>query len=113
MDLALLQKTHAAPRGLVGEAHMSDLSRSDQFLQGFQHLMDVVLPAIQDMGVVAPLSKVVGVPLRPMQLEEVDMIGAQTPQTALHGLDQGLLCKTVVADVLSVMSLAGNLGGQD
>src|SRR5690606_14403138 len=78
-----MQEAAGTPGGFVGQADMADLAGAHQvvqYLQGILYGSDLLLGVV----LVTELAEEVGVPVRPVQLIEVDMFGLQSLQAALQ-----------------------------
>jgi len=109
-----LQPFHDAPGGFVGEAHVADLAGLDQALQGVQHFQEVLFFRLGiELGREVPgPAEVVGAPVGPVQLVQVNVVGLQPAQAAFDGLQQrGLGDGAAVTD--PGLAGAGHLGGED
>src|SRR5690606_19093299 len=102
------------PGGFVGQADMADLAGAHQvvqYLQGILYGSDLLLGVV----LVAELAEEAGVPGRPVQLIEIDMLGLQAPQTALQCSGDVLTGEAggAVADMVHGPARPGDLGGED
>src|SRR5690606_35965069 len=81
-----------------------------QYLQGILYGGDLLLGVV----LVAELAEEVGVPVRPVQLIEIDMLGLQALQAAFQRSGDVLAGEPggAVTDVLHVAVRAGDLAGQ-
>ena len=84
-----LDKLHHAPGSFIGQADGSNLSLFNQLLEYCQSVMDwrrirVLLVKVSEF------TKIVCRPVWPVQLIKIDIIGLQSLQAALDGIDEVL-----------------------
>ena len=104
---------HHPPRRFIGKTDGADFPRPDQFIQRGQHFVGRgEIPLIG--RVVAALAEVVGVPVRPVNLIEVHVVGLKPFQAFLQGSRDPLfrMLQIAAADIGEHIARADDLGRQ-
>jgi hypothetical protein len=82
--LGEFQKAHHAPGRFIGQADVADLARLNEIIQGGEGFQQRRRLRALGMRVAQPAEEI-GVPVGPMQLVEVDVIGLQTFEAGVQG----------------------------